>query len=304
MTEFPELQYIKHKNIDSEKWNRCIDNSPNYRVYAMAWYLDIVTETWDAFIWGDYEFVLPLPIKSKFGIKYIYQPTYCQQLGIFPNPTPEIQKQFANQLKNKYHLINYQINSENDILAFKNFGNNRKVNFELPLNLEYQSLQNSFSKHAKRNINSAKKNRVTVLKGSTLEEFIRVKKETTKVTVKESIYQVLKRLMANTITSGKGVIYSAYSSNNTLCAAAFIIFHKNRAYYLNAFSTDEGRENRAMYAIVDNIIKEFSGSSLIIDFEGSVIEGIARFYKGFGATSKNYFYIHSNRLPIIRSFMK
>lgn len=298
------VRYIKHENIDSEKWDRCIENAQNYRVYAMAWYLNVVAEKWDAFIWGDYEFVMPLPIKSKFGIKYIYQPTYCQQLGIFPNPTLEIQKQFACQLKKKYRLINYQINSENDILAFKNYNNNQKVNFELPLNSDYQSLVNSFSKHAKRNIISANKNRVTVIKSSTLEEFIRAKKEATKVTVKESTYQVLKRLMANTITSGKGVVYSAYSSNNSICAAAFIVFHKNRAYYLNAFSTDEGRENRAMYAIVDSIIKEFSGNNIVLDFEGSIIEGIARFYKGFGATPKKYFYIRSNRLPVIRSFMK
>ncbi len=299
-----QLQYIKHENINSEKWDRCIENAPNYRVYAMAWYLDIVAKKWDAFIWGDYEFVMPLPIKLKFGIKYIYQPIYCQQLGIFPNPPIEIQKQFAHQLKKKYRLINYQINSENDILAFKNYDNNQKVNFELSLNSNYQSLFNSFSKHAKRNISSAKKNRVTVVKGSTLEEFIRAKKEATKATVKESTYHILKRLMANTITSGNGAVYSAYSSNNSICAAAFIVFHKNRAYYLNAFSTDEGRENRAMYAIVDNIIKEFSGSNIVLDFEGSIIEGIARFYKGFGATPKKYFYIYSNRLPVIRSFMK
>ncbi len=299
-----KLKYLKHAEIDSEKWNRCVENAGNNRIYSIAWYLDIVAEKWDALIWGDYEFVMPLPVKKKFGIQHIYQPTYCQQLGIFPNPPEEIQKQFAIQLKRKYGIINYQINSENDIRAFENFKSTRKVNFELTLNPDYQNLFNSFSKHAKRNINSARKNTVTVVKGGTPDTFIKTKKEATKVSVNESTYRILNRLMANFITSGKGVVYTAYSANNTICAAAFIVFYKNRAYYLNAFSTDEGRENRAMYAIVNEIIKEFSETGTVLDFEGSVIDGIARFYKGFGALPKNYFYIYSNRFPGINSVVK
>jgi hypothetical protein len=299
-----KLKYIKHAEIDSEKWNRCVENAENSRIYSMAWYLDIVAEKWDALIWGDYEFVMPLPVKKKFGIQHIYQPTYCQQLGIFPNPPKEIQKQFAIQLKRKYGIINYQINSENDVLAFESFKNILKVNFELLLKPDYQNLLGSFSKHAKRNVNSARKNSVTVIKGGTPDTFIKIKKEATKVSVNESTYRVLNRLMANFITSGKGVVYAAYSANNSVCAAAFIVFHKNRAYYLNAFSTDEGRENRAMYAIVNEIIKEFSGAEMVLDFEGSVIDGIARFYKGFGAVPKNYFYIYSNRFPVINSVVK
>lgn len=304
MEKTKELQYIKHRDIDSKKWNRCVKNAPNSKVYALSWYLDIVAGNWDALVWGNYEFVMPLPVRSKFGIKYVYQPTYCQQLGIFPSPTLKIQKEFALQLRNKFRLISYQINSDNNVEAFDGFSTNQKANFELPLTAGYQDICNDFSKHAKRNIRTTDTNKVKVVKGLLHTDYIQEKKQATKITIKEATYQILIRLMANSISSGKGVVYTAYSSNNSLCAAAFIIFDKNRAYYLNAFSTDEGRENRAMYAIIEHILKEYSGSGIIIDFEGSVIEGIARFYKGFGATPKKYSYIYSNRLPVIRWFMK
>jgi hypothetical protein len=105
--------------------------------------------------------------------------------------------------------------------------------------------------------------------------------------------------VAQTVTRGNGIIYAAYSKTNNLCAAAFVIFNQSRAYYLNAYSTGEGRENRAMYSIVNELIKEFSETGLVIDFEGSIIEGVARFYKGFGAEAEQYYYVESNRFPFI-----
>ncbi len=304
MNKKAELQYIKHENIDSVKWNQCIEDAPNCRVYAYAWHLDRTAIIWDALIWGDYEFVMPLPIKSKFGIKYIYQPVYCQQLGIFPNPNFEIQNQFAKYLKDKFLLVNYQINFANNISAFNNFKGVEKVNYILQLSSNYNEISKNFSKHTKRNIKIAHKNQVKIIKGQLPHEYINTKKQAARTVVKASTYQILSGLITGSMATNTGIIYAAYSSTNSLCAAAFIVLNKNRAYYLNAFSTSEGRKERAMYAIIENIIDEYSDSNIFLDFEGSVIEGIARFYKGFGATAENYFYIYSNRLPVIRKFMK
>ena len=284
--------------------DECIKKAQNKRLYANSWYLDLVSPTWDALIFRDYEYVMPLPCKKKYGIKYVYQPAYCQQLGIFPTPPFEIQKEFAQQLKNRYRLVSYQLNSENSARAFKEFQTSEKINLCLSLQQLYEELYIRFSPHAKRNIKKAQKSKVKVIKGLLPMEYVTIKRKTLNSTVSENTLIILNKLMSNTITSGKGIIYAAYSSMNNLCAAAFFLAGGGRASYLNAFSTEEGRENRAMYAIVNEFINEFAGSGLVLDFEGSVIEGIARFYKGFGATEENYSYIYSNRLPIIKNFMK
>jgi hypothetical protein len=77
------ITYLTHKEIDFEKYDRCIDLSLNGIVYAYSWYLDMVTDDWDILVEDDYKSVMPLPKRKKFGIHYIYQPFFVQQLGVF-----------------------------------------------------------------------------------------------------------------------------------------------------------------------------------------------------------------------------
>ena len=69
--ELKLVQRISHKNINREKYQCCILNAINYRIYAEDWYLDIVTENrWDCLVYNDYEAVMPLPYRKKFFIKF------------------------------------------------------------------------------------------------------------------------------------------------------------------------------------------------------------------------------------------
>jgi len=55
----------------------------NGMVYGCSWYLDIVCPEWEALVQDDYEAIFPLTCNRKFGIRYLYQPFFTQQLGIF-----------------------------------------------------------------------------------------------------------------------------------------------------------------------------------------------------------------------------
>jgi hypothetical protein len=304
MNNPPEIQLLKNMEIDYHKWDFCIENAENGNLYVKSWYLDIVSPGWEALVLGDYSFVMPLPVIKKLGFRIISQPLHCQQLGIFPAPAFKIQKMFAEKLFNSFRLIYYQLNAGMLIESFQKFHNQRKTNFLLPLYEPYETIVEDFSKHALRNLKASENANVRVIKGIVPSEFFDCKKQSENRKVPKKSYRILNYLMGQTISKGNGVIYAAYSKQNNLCAAAFIIFHQNKAYYLNAFSTKEGRENRAMYAIVNELIKEFSGSNLIIDFEGSVIEGVARFYKGFGAIGEDYYFIKSITFPVFGIKMK
>ena len=52
-----------------------------------------------------------------------------------------------------------------------------------------------------------------------------------------------------------------------------------------------------MFKIIDHQLNNISGKDLILDFEGSEIEGIARFYRGFGTKTMTYYNIKINKLP-------
>ena len=42
--------------------------------------------------------------------------------------------------------------------------------------------------------------------------------------------------------------------------------------------------------IINELIKDHLNQGLVLDFEGSMISGVANFYKSFGAVEENYYY--------------
>ena len=80
-------------------------------------------------------------------------------------------------------------------------------------------------------------------------------------------------------------------------AAAFCLRDHMRIYFLLSAVAPAGRKNQANHFLVDRLIHEFSGSPMILDFEGSDMPGIADFYKGFGAVNEPYYFCKWNDLP-------
>ncbi|HSM46611.1 MAG TPA: hypothetical protein VK872_02245, partial [Draconibacterium sp.] len=57
-----QIRYVKHQDIDTEKWQICSDSAGNRRLYPNMGHLDPTALVWAALVWGDYEFVMPLPV--------------------------------------------------------------------------------------------------------------------------------------------------------------------------------------------------------------------------------------------------
>lgn len=300
-----KIIYIKHAEINSEKWNRCIENAPNSRMYANDWHLDRTADFWDALVWGDYEYVMPLPIRKKFGISYVYQPLYSQQLGIFPSPGNEIAGAFYHELIQKIRYSDVYINSENPIIkSNESLAFLPRKNYLLDLNNNYKTLASNYSKNTKRNIVKAFQNNLYLIEGLRLEEFMAFKMENLPVKIAKSDVEKLKSIVAFGQYKGIGEIYGVYSKANKLCAAVYFCRWKDRVIYLNAVSNEEGKELKAMYFLVENFIRSNAGRDLKIDFEGSMIPGVERFYQGFGALPEIYFQLKINRLPLPLKWFK
>jgi len=115
---------------------------------------------------------------------------------------------------------------------------------------------------------------------------------------------MIKLIITRCLSNGRGIIYGAYSKRNELCAAAFFLKEQKRITYLNSVSTPEGKAARAMYAIINRFIADHAGTGIILDFEGSNVEGIARFFEGFGAQPETYQHIKYNNLPWFLKLIK
>jgi hypothetical protein len=296
------IEYIKHNKLNFKKWDDCIRNSVNGNLYAFSWYLNIVSNNWDALIMNNYEAVMPLTHSKKYRIPFLIQPYFAQQLGVFSTHgvTPEIVKTFIDAIPNTFKYILINLNKYNQLSLIPA---NHKVNhnFELDLIFPHEQLIKKYSENTRRNIAKTKESGLIVTSNTcSVNDFVDLLKKNVGVKVEnlpQNKYDDIQKIISYTLQGRFGEIISVYNKENELLAAVFFVFSHKKAIYLFAASTEEGKKERAMFLLVDEFIKKYAEKNLILDFEGSNIEGLARFYHGFGATDCEYLSIKINHLP-------
>ncbi len=303
------IRYVKNSDIDTDKWDDCIRHSFNGIVYAYAWYLDIVHENWDALIEDDYERVMPLPVSRKFGISYIFQPFFVQQLGVFSKRilTPEIVQTFIKTIPLKFKLVDINLNSFNSVDR-KLYDASPNKNFVLDLINTYQVLSKKYANNTQRNLKKSLQSNLSLVKGIKPESLIQLFKDNKGKTLgkwRENEYMRLNRLMYMAIYKGRGIVYGVFSEHNQICAGAFFLKSHNRLIFLFSATNQLAKETAAMTYLIDSVIREFSPGKLVLDFEGSNDKNLARFYSGFGAKEVEYLRLRRNSLnSIVHSFYK
>lgn len=270
------IQYVSRKLLDEKKYDFCIENSIQSRVYAFSWYLDIVADHWDVLVLNDYEALMPLPWKQKFGLKYITQPYFCQQLGIFSLTTisEETQLEFIKKIPSKFLKVSLALNSQNAIISEKN---SRKNLFLLLLN-SHEALFKNFSKGRKHAIKVAEKNQLIVAETS-IQSLIDIQKKLHQYEFSE---EKLEKLSKQLLQQQKGKVLGIFK-DDVLLGGALFVFSKNRVVYLFSAFTYQGREYQAASFLINYQIKNNENSYFIFDFEGGNIPNIGKFYRSFGA---------------------
>lgn len=287
------IHYIEHKDIDLKKWDACIANSFNRLIYGFSWYLDVVCDDWDALVYNDYEAVFPIPKRKKWGIEYIYQPFFCQQLGVFSKTTIEIES-FLNCIPKQFKYLELNVGSSNRFVVQEN------SNYELAL---VNTVETQFSKNTARNISKAKASNLSLVSNISPEKHISMfNTNLSKIGVSQKDLDVYVRLCYVLISNNTGKIYAVFDEFNSLVASSLIAIDGQRVYYLNGTTNQQGRNVGASHWMVSEIMKNYP--SKIFDFEGSNIEGVARFYAGFGAKKTSYPTIKINRLPFYLKWIK
>lgn len=296
-----KIEYKLHNEIDRNKWDRCIRHAFNGIVYGYSWYLDIVSPGWTALVGGDYEMVMPVTASRKWGMSYILQPYFTQQLGLFSfcKLTPHHTLDFLNAIPSEFRFVNMNLNKFNSLPESK-FQTQKGVTYEIDLIEPYKNLYNDYSTNTKRNIKKAAKENFYVYQGIQPNDLINLVRDNVgeKVKeIKEEDYNKMRQIVALAIRKRIGFVYGAYDTTNTLVAAAFFIESHNKSIFLFSASTPVGIQNSAMFLLVDQFIKKHSENNLTLDFEGSSIPGLARFYGGFGAKPYEFLKVRRNKLP-------
>lgn len=290
--------FLKSSQLDFQKWDQRVDQFGDDTFQCYSWYLNAVCNNWNALVMGDYEYILPLPTKTKGFFKILYQPFFTRQLKLIGPAEPDqgllndflaaipsnyVQRALALPLVQEFQIDNYQ--------------NHHYLYQRLWMHKPVQEIRNGYSENYRR-----------ILKKFNIEniEFRNVKPElitnlfasetATKIeAIKSSDLTHLNQLFHNCLKEGKGLSMAAYARDGELLSAAFYFIHHRTVYYLKGSSTEAGKKNSAMVALMDHVISLYSETHQLFDFGGSRIPSIATFFRKFGAEDHYYSFIQRNQ---------
>jgi len=296
-----KIRYLKNHEINFVRWDNCINNALNGSVFAYSWYLNIICEDWAALVSGDYKYVMPLILKSKYKNLIYYSHKLAPRLGVFSNLllTEDIVGKFINSIPYTNSLINISLNKSNKL----NFPEvKRRKTYELDLIQSYKKISEKYSNQFQKNLQKAKENKISITKGILPNDLINfsVKKgvhSDPKLNKNQDIHK-LRMIVANSIRFSLGETYCAYDENNTICATAFFIKSKRKLHLLYAANNKTGLKSNAFHLLIDKYIEVHSEKDLTLNIE-NVVSNNVEFYSGIGAAEYKYNHYYTNKLPWI-----
>ncbi|MDR2835443.1 MAG: GNAT family N-acetyltransferase [Bacteroidales bacterium] len=287
---------------DKEKYRIICCKELTIPLYLRDWWLDCECgkNDWDVLIYyqeDEIEAVFPIYFPCK---KVIWMPYHTQTMGIWFNPKFETTKYSKNLLR-KQKICEYFIEhlpafdffqqifhySFTDWLPFywKGFEQITRYNYILPNIKNTDELWSKLSKNIKRNIKKAKnKYQLEVRKNITINSFIEIYDKTFKRQGEKTYHsKKLGKLINTCCAINKGNIWGAFDKEGRLHAAVFIVWQENCAYYVAGGGDPLLRQSGGHALAMWNAICDLSEISSSFDFSGTMINGVERFFREFGA---------------------
>ena len=299
------ITYMTREEIDIDKWDNCIINAGNGLIYARSFYLDAMAENWSALVMNDYKSVMRLDGNRKYGIRYLYQPPFTAQLGIF-SAGPINQKMISSfifQSKKLFRFCEMRLNHSNMLQNLP-----VQANYILDLQATYEQIRGKFKKSLVRNLKSGHPNTMSYCSSTDFQKVVQLYRANYGRRfphVTSNHYQRFETLCADLSERKMGIIRQVITGISKEILSAGIFFRdEKRIYNIMPVTPPEGRKRLANPYLLNQLIREFSGEKKILDFEGSEIAGIAEFYKKFGSTLEPYPFLKFNRLPFPLRYLK
>ncbi len=282
------IRHLHHEEINRLQWDAVASSATVGLPYAMSWYLDVVSPGWEGLVSvsreNDYDVIFPLPVKPLCGIRRLVQPVLTQQLGLFSS-RPLLEKEVKAFLQAiPYKSFVLQLNESNPIESLP-FRTKRRTNLTILLDRTYETLFKSYSDNTRRNVRKSSDLLVSTI---TFEEFLPFCQRNNRYNIASP--SLLVSLFEAAKSQGSSILLGVrHPLSSELLAVSFLLRTDHRLIYLLPASSPEGRRQSAMFRLVDEIIRLNCAQSLILDFEGSMIDGVSRFYRGFGAQEQIYY---------------
>lgn len=288
---------IPSHQVDKQKWDACIRKSFNTLIYAKHAYLNHLCDNWSAIILDDYNLVIPVPWRKKFGITYTYAVPFIQQLGFF-GEHKLFDKNLLQKLLKFCKYGDYFLNYNTDTSLLPTFSS--KTNFIIDLSRDYRLIAKNYKNNFIQNLRKAERSDLQYRQGSWENSFQAYKQQyfsrlkDVSETHFNNFFTLCKSLEEEQMIFSRDVVDA---NNGSLFATGLFLKDDHRIYNIMNSTTEKGRKTEANYLLFDSIFKEFAGSQMVFDFEGSDLPGVKSFYHKTGAINQPYYHLHFNYLP-------
>lgn len=283
------IRKIKYNEIDFRKYSECLERSEQRNWYARKEVLDELSGNWHILVYGDYEAVMPVNIKIKFGVKLVHMPLFCQQLGVFSHTDdPEMNGEFLRFLKRNYQVFFYSFNHKNMFSADLE----KRKNYIIPVS-DYATLRRKgYFKGRKSTVKCAQ--HLLYKEITAGDDCIGFIEKNFKGLPKKSDFKKFKSYLRFLSLDGSLKLCGAYSGE-TLINLAVLVSEPEQLSLLALINDEAYKDEDGASFLIDRILNLYIGERSF-DFMGSNIRGIEIFFKSFGAELHDYSFVENKLL--------
>ena len=302
------------------------EEKDNIPLFMQAWWMDAACygKEWDVLLAekeGKIVGVMPFHRLKRFGCKLIVQPPFTQYNGVwidYPELSTE-QEKYAfekeimmelisklDQLKLNYYEQNFHFSVTNwQPFYWKSFSQTTRYTYLIEdisdLHVVFDSFDYAKQKHIK-------KSQLLIDIDFTLSPnaFYDFHKQTLEQRGQQITYtrELFEQIHQAATSRQQGIIISAKDKNGNLHAALFVVWDKNSAYNLISAIDVDFKASGASTLVVWEIIRFLSDKTKSFDFEGSMIESVAKSFQQFGTVRIPYFTISKSYSKLVSWLIK
>jgi len=312
--------------ISREKYREFCQKESSIPIFSQAWWLDAVCgkDNWSVILiekGGKICASMPYYIKKKYGQTIIKHPLLTQTLGIyFKYPTGQ---KYSKKLSFEKDMINQIVDQLPKFDKFTKSFNYKITNLlpfhwrEFSINVDYtytiesismEELEKTLETNTRGRIRKAIKYGVEVYESDDIKKFYELNKMTfvrQQVDIPYS-FEFINNLYQKCKEHNACKIYFAKDSSGFVIACNFLIYDETKVYYLMGGIDPSKKDLGGMDIIQYESIKFALKNNKVFDFEGSMIESLEKYTRGFGAIQKPYFRVTkvNSKLLKLQEFLK
>jgi hypothetical protein len=303
--------------MNSTKYRELCKAEESLPIFMMDWWLDVSCgNDWKVLIKeknGHVLAAMPLYIPVK-GVSTM--PDYTQTLGIWfaveskdakyssiIGRRQAISLEFINQLKDCKCFMQCFHHNFTDWLPFywKGFRQTVRYTYLLENIKNTEKIFENLSQQTRRNLKNAQKNKIEVRSGVSIGDFLKIQSKVFERRDMANMQHsgILSRLVKASRERNQGEIFGGYDENDNIHAVAFIVWGESAAYYIAGGGNPAFRDSGAHPLVIWEAVKRVSQFTDTFDFEGSMIPGVERYFREFGAKQMPYFQISKGKPSIL-----